>query len=81
MPPPGLEDAELSGDLKHPLQQALVRATGQKTISKLTEDAEVKARVGQLEAEKVLPVDPRPDRLSGPSITQALTELHPHITI
>src|SRR5215207_8941062 len=76
LPPPGLEDAELSGDLKHPLQQALLRATGQKTVSKLAEHAEVKAWVGQLEAKKVLPVDPRPDRLSGLSIAQALAELH-----
>src|SRR3954467_10427377 len=76
LPPPGLEDAELSGDLEHPLQQALLRATGQKTISKLPEDTKVKARVGQLEAEKVLPVDPGPDRLSGLSIPQALAELH-----
>src|SRR4051812_382624 len=76
LPPPGLEDAELSGDLEHPLQQALLRAAGQKTISKLAEDTKVKARVGQLEAEQVLPVDPRPDRLSGLPITQALTELH-----
>src|SRR3954454_9154621 len=75
LPPPGLEDAELSGDLEHPLQQALLRATGQQTISKLAEHAEVKARVGQLEAEQVLPVDPRPDRLSGLPITQALAEL------
>src|SRR3954463_7480265 len=76
LPPPGLEDAELSGDLEHPLQQALLRATGQKTVSKLAEDTKVKARVGQLEAKKVLPVDPRPDRLSGLSIAQALAELH-----
>src|SRR4051794_27405872 len=38
LPPPRLEDAELSGDLEHPLQQALLRATGQKTVSKLAED-------------------------------------------
>src|SRR4051794_14940731 len=76
LPPPGLEDAALSGDLKHPLQQALLRAAGQKTVSKLAEHAEVKARVRQLEAEQVLPVDPRPDRLSGLPITQALAELH-----
>src|SRR3954453_10437077 len=76
LPPPGLEDAELSGDLEHPLQQALLRATGQKTISKLAEDTKVKARVGQLEAEQVLPIDPRPDRLSRVSIAQALAELH-----
>src|SRR6185369_13922243 len=74
--PPGLEDAALSGDLKHPLQQALLRAAGQKTVSKLAEHAEVKARVRQLEAEQVLPVNPRPDRLSGLPITQALAELH-----
>src|SRR3954466_8377360 len=76
LPPPGLEDAALSGDLEHPLQQAFVRAAGQKTISKLAEHAEVKARVRQLEAEQVLPVDPRPDRLSGLPIAQALAELH-----
>src|SRR4051812_41921946 len=76
LPPPCLEDAELSGDLEHPLQQALLRATSQKTISKLTEHAEVKARVGQLEAEQVLPVDPRSNRLSRLSIAQALAELH-----
>src|SRR3954468_20160677 len=74
--PPGLEDAELSGDLEHPLQQALLRAAGQKTISKLAEDTKVKARVGQLEAEQVLPIDPGPDRLSRLSIAQALAELH-----
>src|SRR3954462_14623008 len=48
LPPPGLEDAALSGGLEHPLQQALVRAAGQKTISKLEKHAEVKARVRQL---------------------------------
>src|SRR5215213_2082413 len=74
LPPPSLEDAELSGDLDHPLQQALLRATGQETVSKLAEHAEVKARVRQLEAEQVLPVDPRPDRLSRLSIAQALAE-------
>src|SRR3954469_6966354 len=42
LPPPRLEDAELSGDLEHPLQQALMRAAGQKTISKLAEDTKVK---------------------------------------
>jgi len=76
LPPPCLEDAELSGDLEPPLQPALLRATSQKTISKLAEDTKVKARVGQLEAEKVLPVDPGPDRLSRLSIAQALAELH-----
>src|SRR4051812_12640930 len=76
LPPPRLEDAELSGDLEHPLQQALLRATGQKTVSKLAEDTKVKARVGQLEAKKVLPIDPGPDRLSGLSIAQALAVLH-----
>src|SRR3954471_3629645 len=80
LPPPRLEDAELSGDLEHPLQQALLRATSQKTISKLAEDTaedtKVKARVGQLEAEQVLPIDPGPDRLSRLSIAQALAELH-----
>src|SRR5215210_525051 len=76
LPPPCLEDAELSGDLEHPLQQALLRATGQKTVSKLAEDTKVKARVGQLEAEKILPIDPGPDRLSGLPIAQALAELH-----
>src|SRR4051812_27703812 len=47
-----------------------------KTISKLAEDTKVKARVGQLEAEQVLPIDPGPDRLSRLSIAQALAELH-----
>src|SRR3954464_1959017 len=74
--PPGLEDPELSGDLEHPLQQALLRATRQKTISKLAEDTKVKARVGQLEAEQVRPIDPGPDRLSRLSIAQALAERH-----
>src|SRR3954452_8806339 len=49
----GVEDAELWGDLEPALQQALLRATGQKTVSKLAEDTKVKARVGQLEAKKV----------------------------
>ena len=53
-----------------------MRATSQKTVSELAEHAEVKARVRQLEAEQVLPVDPRPDRLSGLPIAQALAELH-----
>ena len=35
----------------------------------------VKARVGQLEAEEVLPVDARPHRLRGPPIGQVLAEL------
>src|SRR3954465_15103195 len=55
LPAPGLEEAELSGDLEHPLQQALLRATSPKTISKLAADAEVTARARQLEAQKALP--------------------------
>src|SRR5215211_9166484 len=42
LPPPCLEDPELSGDLEHPLEQALRCATGQKTISKLAEETKVK---------------------------------------
>src|SRR5215213_9208268 len=76
LPPPGLEDPELSGDLEHPLQQALRCATGQKTVSKLTQDTKVKPRIGQLEAKKVLPIDPGPDRLRRLSVAQALAELH-----
>src|SRR5215204_76483 len=51
LPPPGLGAAELSGDLEHPLQQALMRATSQKTVSKLAEDT---VWCGRIEASKLL---------------------------
>src|SRR3712207_8878429 len=60
LPPPSFEKAELTRGLEHPLQQALRRAAGQQAVSELAQHAEVKARVGQLQAEKVLPVDPGP---------------------
>src|SRR5919199_4110211 len=70
------EHAKLTADFEDPLQQTLRRTAGEQALSELAEHAEVKAGVGQLQAEEVLPIDASPHGLGGLSIAQALAELH-----
>src|ERR671932_1061278 len=76
LPSPCFEHAKPTADFEDPLQQALRRAASQQAISELAEHAEVKAGIGQLEPEEVLPIDAGPHGLGSLAIAQALTELH-----
>ena len=68
------QPARLAG-LEQFMQQAFLGATCQQARAELAQHRVVKARVGQLEPEQVLPVDPAPDRLRGPPVGQVLAEL------
>mgnify|MGYP003286645941 CR=1 FL=1 len=49
---------------------------GQQAGAELAQDAVVEARVGQVQGQKVLPVDPRPNRVGRLPVGKALAELH-----
>ena len=66
--------ARLAG-LQQLAQQALLGAALEQARAELAQHRVVEARVGQLEPEQVLPVDPRPHRLGGPPVGQVLAEL------
>jgi hypothetical protein len=57
-------------------QEALAGLVRDQPASELAQNAVVEARVGEGEGEEVLPVDPRPDRVRGLAIGEALAELH-----
>jgi hypothetical protein len=61
--------------LEQLVQQAFLGAACQQARAELAQHRVVEARVGQLEPEQVLPVDPAPDRLRGPPVGQVLAEL------
>src|SRR3712207_2659943 len=76
LPSPRLEETALTAGLEEVLQETLGCAAGQQAVSELAQHAEVKARIGQLQAEKILPVDSGPYSLGRLAVAQALAELH-----
>ena len=61
--------------LQHPIQQQVLGITGDEACPKLGQNAEVEARVGEFEPERVLPVDPGAHGICSLTITQLLGEL------
>jgi hypothetical protein len=57
------------------LQQQPLTASGDQAAAELGEHGVVEARVGQLQAEQVLPVDAGADRVNGPAVGEVLAEL------
>ena len=55
--PLGLEQRFLLEVLQHPAQEPILSSTTEEPSSELREDAEVEARVIELKAERILPVD------------------------
>ncbi len=63
--------------LKEALQEARLDAPiREQAVPELTQDAVVKARVRELKAEQVFPIDAGLDGFGSLAVTSALTELH-----
>ena len=60
---------------QQPVQQARRGAAFKQAASKLAEDGEVEAAVGQVEAEQILPVDASADRFCGLAVREGFAEL------
>ena len=76
LPAPRLEQPALARRVQDAAEQALPGPVLEQSAPELAQDAVVKARVGQLQREQVLPVDPATDRLGGLPVAQPLAELH-----
>jgi len=74
--PAGLEPTHHPAPLQQLVEQALCGTAGQQPVAEFTEHGKVEARIGQLEAQQVLPVDAGPHRLSGLTVGQMFAELH-----
>jgi len=75
LPPARLEQPVLARRVQDAGEQAPGGRVLEQATAKLAQDGEVEARVGQVEGEQVLPVDPAPDRLGRLTVAQALAEL------
>lgn len=73
--PPRLEQAALPEPLQHRVEQQVPGLAIDEAGPELGQDAEMKAWVGELEAERVFPVDPRPHGLGCLPVAQLLQEL------
>jgi hypothetical protein len=76
LPAPGLQESSLARGVEHAGEQALAGLVLQQARPELAQDAVIEARVGQVQGEQVLPVDPCPYRLRGLPVGQVLPELH-----
>ena len=57
------------------VEEPALRPTREKARAELAQDRVVEADVGQLQAQRILPVDPRADRIGGLPVGQPLHEL------
>ena len=72
---PGLDQAARLEALEHGVQQQVLCPSRDKAGAELGEYAEVKAGVGQLEPERVFPVDPGAHGVGSLAVTEVLEEL------
>ena len=75
LPAAHLEQAELPTAHEQLLEQALLSTALDQPGAELAQHRGIKARIGQLEAKQVLPIDPGAHRLGGLSIGQVFAEL------
>ena len=75
LPAPGLEQPQGLAAVQQPLQQQPLGTAGEQAGAELAEHGGVEPRVGQLEAEQVLPVDPGADGVGGRAVGEVLAEL------
>jgi hypothetical protein len=76
---PRLQETARLTLLQQAVQQPLLGPSRDQPSAELAQDAEVEARIGQRQAERVLPIDPTPDRLGGLAVRQPFCELqHRH---
>jgi hypothetical protein len=64
-----------SRDVEHAGEQAFARLVVEQPATKFTKHVVIEPLVGQIEAEQVFPVDPRPCRLGRLTVAQGLAEL------
>ncbi len=76
LPAAHLEQAKLPTAHEQLLKQPLHRTALDQPGAELAQYRGIKARIGQLETEQILPVDPGPHRLGGLPVGQPLGELH-----
>nr|WTB09152.1 hypothetical protein OG546_36075 [Streptomyces antimycoticus] len=74
-PAAGPQQALLVALREDGVQDLLFQAVGDQPVAELAEHREIKARIGQLEAEGVFPVDPATHRISGLPVGQTLCVL------
>jgi hypothetical protein len=72
---PSLDQAVSLEVVKHPVQEQVLRPARYQARPELRQHAEVEARIGKLEPEGILPVDPRSHGISGLAIAEVLQEL------
>ena len=72
---PRLDQATRLEALEHAVQQQVLRLPGHQAGAELGQHAEVEAGVGQLEPERVLPVDPGAHGVGGLPVAEVLEEL------
>jgi hypothetical protein len=72
---PCLDQAARLEALKHPVEQQVLCPTCDEAGAELGKHAEVEPWVGQLETERILPVDPGANRISRLPIAEMLKEL------
>ncbi len=71
----GLHQPARLEPLQHAVEEEVLGAAGHAAGAELGEHAEVEPRVGQLEPERVLPVDPGAHRVGGLAVAEVLEEL------
>src|SRR5260370_34484630 len=54
------------------IEETTFSSMSQQATAKFTQDREVKARIGQVQAESILDIDPRAHRISGLSVRQLI---------
>ena len=72
----GLDQAAIPEAFEHLVEQKLLSLTGDQSGAELTEDREIESGIGQLQTERVLPVDAGADRVGGLPVAEVLKELH-----
>src|SRR4051794_25006310 len=75
LPAARLEQAELAAALEQLAEETLLGAALEQPGAELAQDRGVEAGVGQLQPERVLPVDPGAHGFRGPPVGQVLAEL------
>jgi len=68
------QQARRAEPVEEPVEQSLLGPAGDEAAAELDQDRVVEARVGQLEGERVFPVEPAPDRVGGFAIGEPLDE-------
>ncbi len=72
---PRLEQAALAQLRQHRVEQGLLKPARDQAGAELAQNGEVEPGVGQIQAQRILPVDPPPDRVGRLPVAQPLGEL------